>query len=94
MARIFPLNLRHAVMVASTLAVMAALAPAAALAADSHATTSTFASVFAGAQGGDTVYLAAGSYGTWQGGAKASPGVTIKPEPGATVLRHDLSHLT
>ena len=66
------------------LATMAAFAPGAAQAADGHATTSTFASTFASAQPGDTVYLAAGSYGTWQGGTKAAPGVTIKPESGAT----------
>ena len=58
--------------------------PASALAADRHATPSTFASTFAAAQGGDTIYLAAGSYGTWNGGSKPSP-VSIKPEPGANV---------
>ena len=68
--------------VSQALGTMAAAAivlmlPASAAAVDRHATTSTFASTFAAAQGGDTVYLAAGSYGTWQGGAKTSPGVRI-----------------
>ena len=64
------------------LAVLLAL-PATASAADLHATPATFSSVFAGAQGGDRVLLASGSYGNWGGGAKAAPGVTIAPEPGA-----------
>jgi hypothetical protein len=83
MARIFSLNLRHAVLVASMLAVIAALLPGAARAADSHATPSTFASLFSAAQGGDTVFMASGSYGSWSGGAKASM-VTVAAEPGAT----------
>ena len=66
------------------LAVMAALVPCAAQAADSHATPSTFASLFSSAQGGDTVYMAAGSYGAFNGGSKSSV-VTVKPEPGAAV---------
>ncbi len=59
-------------------------APGAASAADRHATVSTFASTFSAAQGGDTIYLAAGSYGSFTGSAKAST-VTIKPESGAAV---------
>lgn len=58
--------------------------PATASAADLHATPATFSSVFAGAQGGDRVLLASGSYGTWGGGAKPAPGVTIAPESGAS----------
>jgi hypothetical protein len=58
--------------------------PATASAADLHATPATFSSVFAGAQGGDRVLLASGSYGNWGGAAKAAPGVTIAPEPGAS----------
>jgi hypothetical protein len=58
--------------------------PATASAADLHATPATFSSVFAGAQAGDRVLLASGSYGSWGGGAKPAPGVTIAPEPGAS----------
>jgi hypothetical protein len=58
--------------------------PAGAAAADLHATPSTFAGQFAAAQGGDRVLLATGNYGSWNGGAKPSPGVTIAPEAGAT----------
>jgi hypothetical protein len=65
-------------------AVSALTLPAAAGAADLHATPSTFASTYSAAQGGDTIYLATGSYGTWNGGSKSSP-VTIKPETGASV---------
>jgi hypothetical protein len=83
MPRIFSLNLRHAVLVASMLAVMAALVPVAAQAADSHATPSSFASMFSAAQGGDTVFLASGSYGSFNGGSKASM-VTVAAEAGAT----------
>jgi hypothetical protein len=57
--------------------------PATASAADLHATPATFSSVFAGAQGGDRVLLASGSYGNWAGAAKPAPGVTIAPESGA-----------
>ncbi|HEY0364139.1 MAG TPA: hypothetical protein VGC83_17805, partial [Solirubrobacteraceae bacterium] len=58
--------------------------PATASAADLHATPATFSSVFAGAQGGDRVLLASGSYGNWGGAAKPAPGVTIAPESGAS----------
>ena len=84
MARSFSFSPRYAVLVASMLALMAALVPCAAQAADSHATPSTFASMFSAAQGGDTVYMAAGSYGSFGGGSKSSV-VTVKPEPGAAV---------
>ncbi|WP_445151906.1 PKD domain-containing protein [Baekduia sp. Peel2402] len=60
------------------------LAAGSANAADRHATTANFASTFSAAQGGDTIYLAAGNYGSFAGAAKAST-VTIKPESGAAV---------
>src|SRR4051812_29300772 len=72
----------QALVALATAAALLAL-PASASAVDRHATPSTFASVFAAAQGGDRVLLAAGSYGTWQGGAKSAPGVTVMPEVGA-----------
>jgi hypothetical protein len=59
-----------------------AVLPAAAQAADLHATTASFSSVYASAKGGDTVYLAAGNYGSFAGSSKTSL-VTIKPESGA-----------
>jgi hypothetical protein len=74
-------SLPAAVAVASFLLLGAACA---ANAADRHATVSTFASTFSAAQGGDTIYLAAGNYGTFTGATKAST-VTIKPESGAAV---------
>jgi hypothetical protein len=68
------------------LAVLVAFAgvPAMAQAADLHATTANLSSVFAGAQGGDVIHLAAGSYGNFAGGSKPSM-VTLVPEPGAQV---------
>jgi hypothetical protein len=38
-------------------------------AADLNATPSTLSSVFASAQGGDVIHLAAGNYGTFNGGS-------------------------
>jgi len=55
---------------------------AAAAAATLHASPGTLAGTFASAQGGDTILLADGNYGTWTGGAKSAP-VTLSPEPGA-----------
>jgi hypothetical protein len=48
-----------------------------------RATPSTLRAVFASAQGGDTIYLASGDYGTFTGGMKSS-GVTLRSDPGAT----------
>ena len=54
-----------------------------AVAAEIHATPATFGSAFASAGAGDTIFLAAGDYGTFGGGTK--PGeVIIRPEPEAT----------
>ena len=68
------------------LAVLVAFAavPAMAQAADLHATPANLSSVFAGAQGGDVIHLAAGSYGDFGGGSKPAM-VTLLPEPGAQV---------
>ena len=68
------------------LAVLVAFAavPAMAQAADLHATPANLSSVFASAQGGDVIHLAAGSYSQVNGGAKAGR-VTLVPEPGASV---------
>jgi len=50
-----------------------------------NATTSTFSSVLSSAQSGQTICLAAGSYGTFSGGiAKSSPGVMITAASGVT----------
>lgn len=54
-------------------------------AAELTATTATFSSVFASAQGGDTILLAAGDYGVFTGALKTGI-VTIKPQTGAAVL--------
>jgi hypothetical protein len=67
----------------AALAVLAAF-PSAAGAADLNATPANLASVFAAAQGGDVIHLAAGSYGTFNGGSKPST-VTLTPAPGAAV---------
>jgi hypothetical protein len=61
---------------------VATVVPGAAFAATLTAMPSNFASVFASAQGGDTILLAAGSYGTFTGALKAGL-VTIMPQ-GAT----------
>src|SRR3954453_20165310 len=75
MARWFSFNRRRTgLILVSTLAASAALLPSAARATDFHATPSSFASMFSQAQGGDTVYLASGPYGSWGGGAKGSMG--------------------
>ncbi len=51
---------------------------------DYNATTSTFSSVLSSATGGQTICLAAGSYGTISPVQKSSPGVTITPAPGVS----------
>ena len=60
------------------------VAAPAADAVERTATPATLPSVFASAQGGDTILLASGDYGTFHGGMKSSP-VTLTPQPGATV---------
>jgi Big-like domain-containing protein len=50
---------------------------------DLDATPSTLASVYASAQGGDVIHLAAGNYGSFAGGSKPAV-VTLTPQPGAT----------
>lgn len=75
-------RVRGCLMPAAIACLLVALAPQAST-ADLHATPATLGSVFASAQGGDTIHLASGSYGQFNGGAKAST-VTLKPEPGAT----------
>jgi Bacterial Ig-like domain/PKD domain len=62
------------------IATLALAGPAAA--ADLNATPSTLASVYASAQGGDVIHLAAGNYGTFTGGSKSSV-VTLVAQPGA-----------
>jgi hypothetical protein len=56
---------------------------AATAACTSHATTANFASTFSGATGGQTICLAAGNYGAFNGGTKSSPGVTITSDTAA-----------
>jgi hypothetical protein len=57
--------------------------PGAAEAADLHATPGNLATVFAGAQAGDTIQLASGDYGTFGAGIKDG-WVTLTPEAGAS----------
>jgi hypothetical protein len=47
-------------------------------------TTGTFASRVSGSAAGDTLCLTTGSYGTFTGASKSSPGVTIKAKSGNT----------
>jgi hypothetical protein len=61
-----------------------AIVPGAASAATLSASPSNLASVFSSAQSGDTIQLAAGSYGSWQGGTKTGM-VTLRPVSGAAV---------
>lgn len=65
------------------LATLACALPATASAATLTATPETFASVFAGAQPGDTILLASGGYGTFRGAMKSGE-VTLRPQPGAS----------
>ena len=69
----------------ATLVLLGALLAVAgqARAADLNATPSTLSSVYASAQGGDVIHLAAGSYGNFAGGSKSSV-VTLVAQPGAT----------
>src|SRR3954468_19870378 len=84
MARWFSCNRRRTgLILVSTVAASVALLPSAARATDFHATPSSFASMFSQAQGGDTVYLASGSYGSWGGGAKSSM-VVVAADAGAS----------
>src|SRR4051794_8168874 len=74
---------RHLCAALAVLVVLLTAAPGIAGAADFHATPSSFASMFSQAQGGDTVYLASGSYGSWSGGAKSSM-VVVAADAGAS----------
>ena len=59
------------------------LVPSSSFAADLQATPSNLSSVFGSAQGGDVIHLAAGSYGSFSGGKKASM-VTLQADPGVS----------
>ena len=59
------------------------LVPSASFAADLQATPSNLSSVFSSAQGGDVIHLAAGSYGSFGAGKKASM-VTLQADPGVS----------
>ena len=67
----------------ATLVAALVVVPGVAGAAEFHATPSSFASMFSQAQGGDTVWLASGSYGSWNGGAKSST-VVVAADAGAS----------
>jgi hypothetical protein len=68
----------------SAMFVIVAALTQSACAAGLAATPDTLAAVFASAQGGDTIALAAGDYGTFTGAIKGGE-VTITAQPGATV---------
>jgi hypothetical protein len=74
---------RHLCAALAALVALLMVMPGVAGAAEFHATPSTFASLFSQAQGGDTVYLASGSYGSWSGGAKSSM-VVVAADAGAS----------
>src|SRR5262249_41767730 len=67
------------------LLLLAGLFQRASAACDLSATTTNFGSQIAAAVPGQTVCLASGTYGKFVGVQKSSPGVTITPQPGATV---------
>ena len=74
-------------LIVSALALAVAATVVATPAADAverPANPATLQSVFASAQGGDTIVLASGDYGTFHGGMKSSP-VTLTPQPSASV---------
>ena len=74
---------RRRAVVAMTAATACLVAAPGAQAAERPATPSTFASVFAAAQPGDSVVLASGNYGRFEGSSKSGL-VTVKAAPGAT----------
>jgi parallel beta helix pectate lyase-like protein len=74
---------RAHVLLSAMFVIVAALTQSA-CAAGLAATPDTVATVFASAQGGDTIALAAGDYGTFTGAMKAGE-VTLAARPGATV---------
>jgi hypothetical protein len=57
--------------------------PSVAQATDFHVTPSTFDAAVGSSQGGDTIFLATGSYGTWNGTSKSS-NLTIVKDTGAS----------
>jgi len=62
-----------------------ALVPTGASAVDRPATPQNLRSVFSAAQPGDTILLASGNYGRFEGGMKSGE-VVLRPQPGAAVL--------
>src|SRR6185295_18445341 len=88
-ARLRPLAHACGLVGASVVVSLLAL-PGVSLAADRPATPSNFASVFSSAQAGDTVLLASGDYGTFNGGSKSGM-VTIKEQSGATARFSSIS---
>jgi len=52
---------------------------------DRNATTSTLATQVSAATAGQTICLASGSYGTWNGASKSAPGITLTAAEGASV---------
>jgi Bacterial Ig-like domain/PKD domain len=81
-------RLRRSRLVSALAVLVASMAvPGLAAAADLNATPSTLAGVYASAQGGDVIHLAAGSYGTFSGGSKPSV-VTLIAQPGATATMY------
>jgi hypothetical protein len=85
---------RKRVVVLATAMVALALAlgaPGVAWGADLNASPSNLATVYASAQGGDVIHLAAGSYGTFRAGSKSST-VTVVASSGVTAsMSLDLS---
>lgn len=59
--------------------------PASAPGCDFNATTANLTAQLTAAQPGNSVCLAAGNYGAFEGVPKSPPGVTIKPQSGAAV---------
>jgi hypothetical protein len=57
----------------------------AAVTCDLAATTSNFNTQVTAATAGQTICLASGDYGTWQGAIKSGAGITIRPANGANV---------
>jgi hypothetical protein len=74
--------MRRSTLVPVLVALVALLPAGAARAADLHATTATFSTVYAGASGGDRILLAAGSYSLVN--PAKSPAVTLTPDTGVS----------
>lgn len=84
MARRIDIRVRLLGTAAIAAAALLATLPGATASTEKTATPGTLGSVFADAQGGDTILLASGNYGKFDGGLKSGE-VVLRAQPGAAV---------